>query len=82
MSEYKATWIQFDDWNILYINGEKVSEGHTLREDHILNYFGVEVESIAVDCLSEEDQEEIVYARPEEDQIELARRLMREYEEE
>lgn len=81
MSKYKATWIQFEDWNILYINGEKVSEGHSLREDHILSFFGVDVERIAVDCLEQEDQEAIVYTKDRDEQIELARRLVQEYEE-
>lgn len=77
-TRYQAVLLSFDDWSTLYINGEWVTEGHSLRVDHILSWFGVEVELLACDGLHEVDQERVALTKRGETQIALARQMLAE----
>jgi hypothetical protein len=41
----KVNIVSVDDWEVLYIDGKKVDEGHSLRVEDVLKHIGIEFKS-------------------------------------
>jgi len=37
------TIVEVDDWQVLYVDGKKVAEGHRLRHDEIMSAVGIKI---------------------------------------
>jgi hypothetical protein len=41
----KVNIVSVDDWEVLYIDGKKMDEGHSLRVEDVLGHLGIEFKS-------------------------------------